>query len=348
MEFSAEQIAGFIDGKVQGDKNVKVNNVCKIEQGSEGKLAFLANEKYNHYLYDTKASIVIVNDSLVLEKPVKTTLIRVKDAYSCFAKLLEIYNQYKFARTGISSLSFVGEGSTLGEDCYLGEFAVIDKNVTIGQSCKIYPQVYVGQNVKIGNNVTLFAGVKIYHDVTIGDNCIIHSGCVIGADGFGFAPLEDGSFKKIPQIGDVVIEQDVELGANTCVDRSTMGTTLICKGTKIDNLCQIAHNTTIGNSTVMSAQTGLAGSTQIGSYCFIGGQVGFAGHLKVGNKVKIGGQSGIISDVEDGATILGTPAINARDFMKNFAYTKKLSEMEKRLRAVENQLKQKENNNNAL
>ena len=344
MEFNAKQIAEFLHGTVEGDDLVTVNNVCKIEQGKQGELAFLANEKYTPYIYETNASIVIVNNDLKLEKPVKATLVRVKDAYSAFASLLDIYNKYRFNRVGLSSLAFVDKTSHIGENCYIGEFAVIDRNVKIGGGSKIYPQVYIGENVKIGKNVTLFAGVKIYHDVTIGDNCIIHSGCVIGADGFGFAPLEDGTFKKIPQTGNVIIESDVELGANTCVDRSTIGTTLIKKGVKIDNLCQIAHNTSIGDSTVISAQSGLAGSTSIGSYCFIGGQVGFAGHLKVGNKVKIGAQSGIISDVEDGAAVLGSPSINAREFMKNYAYFRKISEMEKRLRSIENKLKDQDCN----
>ena len=232
-------------------------------------------------------------------------------------------------------MAFIHDSATVKENCYVGEYAVIEKNVSVGANCKIYPQVYIGEGVKIGDNVTLYAGVKIYHDVVIGNNCIVHSGAVIGADGFGFAPLEDGSFKKIPQTGNVIIEDDVEIGANACVDRSTMDSTIVHKGAKIDNLCQIAHNVSVGNNTVMSAQTGLAGSTEIGDNCFIGGQAGFAGHLKVGNRVKIAAKSGIISDIKDDSQIMGYPTFNAKDFMRSYILFKKLPEIEKRLRELE-------------
>ena len=338
MEFTAKQIAEFLGGMVEGNPSVSVKNVCKIEEGEQNALSFLANPKYAPYLYTTKASIVIINEDFKLENPISATLIRVKDAYSAFASLLELYNQYRFSRTGVSSLAFVNDNAKIGEDCYLGEYSVIDKGAVIGQNTRIYPQVYVGENVKIGNNVTIYAGAKIYHDVVIGNNCIIHSGVVIGADGFGFAPLNDGTFKKIPQTGNVIIEDDVEIGANACVDRSTMGSTVIHKGAKIDNLCQIAHNVTVGSNTVMSAQTGLAGSTQLGSNCFVGGQVGFAGHITIGDRVQIGAQSGVMSNVKDDSKVFGSPAINPKDFMRSYTLFKKLPEMEKRLRELESKL----------
>ena len=338
MELSAKQIADFLQGTTEGNSEVTVNKVCKIEEGELGGLSFLANPKYAQYIYSTEASAVIVNEDFVLEKPINATLIKVKDAYSAFASLLELYNQYRFNRKGISSLAFVNDSAKVGEDCYLGEYAVIDKDAVIGSNCRIYPQVYIGEGVKIGNNVTIYAGAKIYHDAVIGNNCIIHSGVVIGADGFGFAPLSDGTFKKIPQTGNVIIEDDAEIGANACIDRSTMGSTVIHKGAKIDNLCQIAHNVTVGSNTVMSAQTGLAGSTQIGNNCFIGGQVGFAGHIKIGDNVQIGAQSGVMSNVKDNSRLFGSPAINPTEYMRAYALFKKLPEMEKRLRELENKL----------
>ena len=342
MEFTAKQIAEFLGGRVEGNPDIKVGDFCKIEQGESGKLSFLANPKYTPYIYDTKASIVIVNESLELEKTTPATLIRVKDAYSSFATLLELVNQYRFNRTGISSLAFINESASVGQDCYIGEYAVIDKGAKIGSNCKIYPQVYVGENVQIGDNVVLYSGVKIYHDVVIGNDCIIHSGAVIGADGFGFAPLEDGSFKKIPQTGNVIIEDNVEIGANTCVDRSTMGATIIYKGAKIDNLCQIAHNVTVGRHTVIAAQTGLAGSVHLGENCFIGGQVGIIGHLKIGNRVKMAAKSGVISNLKDDTQIMGFPEMYARDFMRSYVLFKKLPEMEKRLMELENKLRDNE------
>ncbi|MBR1769020.1 MAG: UDP-3-O-(3-hydroxymyristoyl)glucosamine N-acyltransferase [Bacteroidales bacterium] len=339
MEFTAKQIAQFMQGEIEGDPEVKVSTLCKIEEGKEGALAFLANPKYTHYIYDTLASVVIVNDSLALERQPKATLIRVKDAYSSFASLLEMYNQYRSCRSGVSSLSFVDKTAVLGEDVYLGEFSVVEKGSSIGENSKIYPQVYVGENVHIGKNVTIFAGVKIYHDTVIGDNVIIHSGVVLGADGFGFAPLEDGTFKKIPQIGNVIIEDDVELGANTCVDRSTMGSTVIKKGTKIDNLCQLAHNVKIGQNTVMSAMTGVAGSTSIGDNCFIGGQVGFANSIKVGNRVKVGAKSAVMKNMKDDSAIQGNPAFSSRDFLKSSSVFRHLYELEKRVRELEKECK---------
>lgn len=342
MEFSAKQIASLLGGKVEGDENIVANKLCKIEQGEEKGLSFLANPKYNHYLYSTKSSIVIINESFVLEDKTNATLIRVKDAYSSFAKLLGIYNEYRFNRKGISSLAFIDKEAKVDEDSYVGEFAVIEKHSTIGKGSKIYPQVYIGENVHIGENVTIYAGVKIYHDTVIKDNCILHSGVVIGADGFGFAPLADGSFAKISQIGNVILEENVEIGANATVDRATMGSTVVGKGSKIDNLCQVAHNVTIGQSTVMASQTGISGSTQIGSNCFIGGQVGFAGHIKIGDRVQIGAQSGIMGNTKDDSKIMGYPAMNARDFMKCNVVFRQLPELEKRISLLEKQLKEKE------
>lgn len=338
MEFSAKQIAQMLEGRVEGNENAVVSKLCKIEEGEEGGLSFLANPKYNHYLYSTKASIVIINEDFEPEEEIKTTVIRVKDAYSCFAKLLEIYNQYRLNKNGISSLAFIDKQAEIAEDVYVGEFAVISKGAKIGKGSKIYPHVYIGDDVKIGENVTLFAGVRIYHDTVIGNNCILHSGAVLGADGFGFAPLADGTFKKIAQIGNVVIEDDVEIGANATIDRATMGSTKVMKGTKIDNLCQLGHNVVIGQSTAMAAQTGVAGSTKIGSNCFIGGQVGFSGHIKVGDRCSIGAQAGIISDVKDEARIIGSPAIDAKTYMKSYVYFRKLEQMKNKMDELEKRL----------
>ncbi len=338
MEFSAKQIAQMLEGRVEGNENAVVSKLCKIEEGEEGGMSFLANPKYNHYLYSTKASIVIINEDFEPEEEIKTTVIRVKDAYSCFAKLLEIYNQYRLNKNGISSLAFIDKQAEIAEDVYVGEFAVISKGAKIGKGSKIYPHVYIGDDVKIGENVTLFAGVRIYHDTVIGNNCILHSGAVLGADGFGFAPLADGTFKKIAQIGNVVIEDDVEIGANATIDRATMGSTKVMKGTKIDNLCQLGHNVVIGQSTAMAAQTGVAGSTKIGSNCFIGGQVGFSGHIKVGDRCSIGAQAGIISDIKDEARIIGSPAIDAKTYMKSYVYFRKLEQMKNKMNELEKRL----------
>lgn len=341
MEFTALQIAQFLKGRVEGNQDIKVTSLCKIEEGKQGCLAFLSNPKYAKYIYETKASVVIINEDFHLEKSVEPTLIRVKDAYSSFASILELYNQYKLQRSGISSLAFVNKEAKLGENVYLGEFAVVEKGAVVGNDTKIYPQVYVGENVKIGNNVTIFAGVKIYSDSVIGDNCIIHSGVVIGADGFGFAPLSDGTFRKIPQVGNVIIEENVEIGANTCVDRSTMGSTIVKKGTKLDNLCQIAHNVKIGQNTVMSALSGVAGSTSIGDNCFIGGQSGFANSLKVGDRVKVGAKTGVLQNVEDDAVVMGNPSFALKDFLRSVTIYKRLPELEQRIRTLEQQLKEK-------
>lgn len=332
----------MIGGTIEGDENVTVSKLCKIEEGEKGGLSFLSNPKYTHYIYSTKAGIVIVNEDFEAEEAISATLIRVKDAYSCFAQLLDVYNQYRLDKKGVSSLSFVDAKAKVAEDVYLGEFAVVSAHSSVGSGSKVYPHVYIGENVQIGANVTLFAGVRIYHDTVIGDNCIVHSGAVLGADGFGFAPMEDGTFKKIPQIGNVVLEEDVEIGANTAIDRATMGSTIVKKGSKIDNLCQIGHNVQIGRSTAMAAQVGVAGSSRVGDNCFVGGQVGFAGHISVGNRCSIGAQAGIISDVVDGARIIGSPAIDAKTFMKSYVYFRKLDRMQQKIDALEKRLKELE------
>jgi len=309
MEFKAQNIADFLGGTVDGDANVTVTGVAKIEEGKPGTLAFLSNPKYNKYIYETEASIVLVNQDFELEGEVQTTLIRVPDAYKAFASLLELYQQAKGDKSGIENPSFIDPTATLGKDIYLGAFAYIGKNVKIGNHVKIYPQVYIGDNSTIGDDSILFAGVKIYEDTKIGLACIIHAGAVIGSDGFGFAPNEDGTYQKIPQVGNVVLEDLVEIGANSTIDCATMGSTIIRKGTKIDNLVQIAHNVEIGENTVMAALTGIAGSTKVGSNCRFGGQVGIAGHLSIGDHVNLGAMSGVSNNIKSNMTVLGAPAM---------------------------------------
>ena len=309
MEFKAQSIADFLGGTVQGNLNVTVTGVAKIEEGKPGTLAFLSNPKYNKYIYETEASIVIVNQDFELEAEVKATLIRVPDAYKAFASLLELYQQAKSNKSGIENPSFVDPTATIGQDIYLGAFAYIGKNVKIGNHVKIYPQVYVGDNTIIGDDSILFAGVKIYEDTKIGKACIVHAGAVIGSDGFGFAPNEDSTYQKIPQMGNVILEDLVEIGANTTIDCATMGSTIIRKGTKIDNLVQIAHNVEIGENTVMAALTGIAGSTKVGNNCRFGGQVGVAGHLTIGDRVNLGAMSGVSNNIKSDMTVLGAPAM---------------------------------------
>lgn len=342
MEFTAGQISQMLGGEVVGNDNVVVNTLCKIEEGIEKGMSFLSNPKYEHYIYDTKASVVIVNKSFEPEKDIKTTIIKVDDAYACFAKVLDIYNEYMLNKEGVSSLSFISKTSTIEGEPYIGEFAFIGENVKIGQGAKIYPHVYIGDNVQIGDNVTFFSGAKVYHSCVIGNNCSINSGAVIGADGFGFAPLADGSFKKIAQIGNVILEDNVDIGANTTIDRATMGSTIIKKGVKLDNLIQIAHNVIIDENTVMAAQAGVSGTTKIGKNCFIGGQVGFAGHITIGDNVKIGAQSGIMSNIEDNASVLGSPSWNARPYMKSYLYFRKLPDLADKINELEKRIKELE------
>lgn len=309
MEFKAQSIADFLGGTIEGDPNVVVSGVAKIEEGIPGTLAFLSNPKYNKYLYETQASIVIINKDFELEADVKATLIRVPDAYKAFASLLELYIQAKGSKVGIENPSYIDATATTGKDIYLGAFAYVGKNVKIGNYVKIYPHVYIGDNTVIGDDCTLFAGVKIYEDTQIGQGCIIHAGAVVGSDGFGFAPREDGTYQKIPQVGNVILEDWVEIGANTTIDCATMGSTIIRKGTKIDNLVQIAHNVEVGENTVMAALTGIAGSTKIGRNCRFGGQVGVAGHLTIGDRVNLGAMSGVSRNIKADQTVLLAPAM---------------------------------------
>lgn len=330
MEFTAKQIAELIQGRVEGNEDAKVSDFAKIEEGKPGAISFLANPKYNHYIYETKSSVVLVNEDTVFEQPVEPTLIRVPNAYEAVAKLLQIYQAMQPKKSGIDSLAYIDAEAEVADDCYVGAFAYVGKGVKIGKGCQIYPHAYIGDGVVLGDGCQIFPKVTIYHGCRLGNNVTIHAGSVIGADGFGFAPNTDG-YEKIPQIGIVVIEDNVEIGANTCVDRSTMGQTLIHKGVKLDNLIQVAHNVEIGENTVMSAQVGVAGSEKIGSWCMVGGQVGFSGHHKVGDRVMIGAQSGILGDLKDGEVVMGYPAMDSKTFMKSSAIMRRLPEMYKDL-----------------
>lgn len=339
MEFSAIQIATFLSGTVEGDPEVKVYNVAKIEEGAPGMLSFLANPKYSQYLYTTQSSIVLINNDFELQDKVSATLIRVPDAYAAFAQLLGLYQQFMQSKSGVSSLSFISKDATYGEDVYIGEFAFIGERAKIGNRVKIYPQVYIGDDVVIGDNTIIYAGAKLYAQTVVGKSCILHSGCVIGADGFGFAPQEDGSYNKIPQIGNVVLGDNVEIGANTCVDCATMGSTRIKDGVKLDNLIQIAHNVEVGTNTAIAAQTGVSGSTKIGKNCVIAGQVGMVGHIHIADKTKIGAQSGILGSVKkEGEELMGSPAIKLRDYLKMSVYTKNIEKLVKRVEELEKKL----------
>lgn len=329
MEFTAKQIADFIGGTVEGNEQTTVNNFAKIEEGKEGTIAFLSNPKYTHYIYETKASIVLVNEDLLLEKPVTTTLIRVKNAYECVAKLMQMYAASLPKKTGIDSLAFVSKTAEIGQDVYIAPF------------------VYIGDGVKIGDGTRIFPNVTIYDGCQIGKNVTIHAGAVIGADGFGFAPNQDG-YDKIPQMGIVVIEDNVEIGANTCVDRSTMGQTVIHKGVKLDNLIQVAHNCEIGENTVMSAQVGMAGSTKIGAWCMVGGQAGFSGHITIADKTMVGAQCGVISDTKgNGENLIGSPAMNPKEFFKAKALYRRLPDMYKEIGALRKELEELKKQHNA-
>jgi len=332
MEFSAKQIADLLEGKVEGKSDIKVNNISKIEEGKEGTLAFLANPKYTPYIYTTKASIVLVNQDFKADKEISATLIRVKDAYKAFASLLEVYQQHKNYKVGISTKATIEDSVNLGENIYVGVGVYIGENVVIGDDAKIYPNTYIGDNTVIGENTTIFSGVNIYSETNIGNNCTIHSGVVIGSDGFGFAPQNDDEFKKIPQIGNVIIEDNVEIGANSTIDRATIGSTIIRKGVKLDNLLQVAHNVEIGENTVIAAQTGIAGSTKIGKNCMIGGQVAIAGHITVADNVKAGARTGIAQTVKkEGVILQGIPAMDVRSFYRSSAVFKILPDMKRQL-----------------
>jgi UDP-3-O-[3-hydroxymyristoyl] glucosamine N-acyltransferase len=320
MEFTAKQIAEFIGGRIEGNENAAVNTFAKIEEGREGAISFLSNPKYTHYLYDTKSTIVLINEDVELEKPVSPTLIRVKNAYECVAKLLQLYDSMKPKKTGVDALAFVSPTAKIGKDVYIGPFA------------------YIGENVEIGDGTRIFPHVTIYDGTRIGQRVTIHAGAVIGADGFGFAPNTEG-YEKIPQIGIVIIEDDVEIGANTCIDRSTMGQTLIHRGVKLDNLIQVGHNCEIGENTVMSAQAGMAGSTKVGAWCMVGGQAGFSGHITIADKTIVGAQSGVISNTKgNGEQLIGAPAVNPKMYFKARALDAKLPEMYRQIAALQREL----------
>ncbi|MCF6294458.1 MAG: UDP-3-O-(3-hydroxymyristoyl)glucosamine N-acyltransferase [Flavobacteriaceae bacterium] len=339
MKFTATQIAGILEGDIVGCPDVEVSKLAKIEEGTKGTLTFLANPKYTQYIYSTKASITIVNKDFSPENELSTTLIKVEDAYKAFSKLLEYYNEIKMNKTGIEQPCFISDSSTYGEHIYIGAFSYIGDNVKIGNKVKIYPNSYIGDNVTIGNGVVVFSGAKIYSECIIGNNCIINSGAIIGADGFGFTPNEKGEYNKVPQTGNVILEDYVDIGAATTIDRATLGSTIIRRGAKLDNQIQIAHNVEIGKNTVIAAQTGIAGSTKIGENCQIGGQVGIAGHLSIGNNVKIQAQSGIGRNVKDDEVLQGSPAFSYGDYNKSYVYFKNLPKIIKNIADLEKKVK---------
>lgn len=339
MEFNIRDIAALLKGKIEGDCDIKLSGVSKIEEGRPGTLAFLANPKYEQYIYTTAASAVLVNNDFKPAHQLKCTIIRVNSAYDSIAVLLKMYESMKPKPSGIEQPSYIDPSVKIGSSPYVGAFAYIGKNAVIGDNVLIYPQVYIGENVEIGNGSTIYPGVKIYHGCKIGANCTIHSGTVIGADGFGFAPSEEGDYNKIPQIGNVVIENNVEIGANTCIDRATMGSTKIAAGVKLDNLIQVAHNTVIGENTVVAAQSGFAGSSKVGKHCLFGGQTGMVGHLTVGDNVHVAAQSGIASNIPDNAILRGSPAFEYAKYQKCLAVFKKLPEIYKDLITIRKDLK---------
>ena len=342
MIFTAKQIAEILQGEIEGDETTKVSKLAKIEAADEGSLTFLSNPKYTPYIYSTKASLTIVNKTFEAEANISTTLIRVEDAYKAFSKLLEYYNMVKMNKKGIENPNFVSETAVYGKEVYLGAFSYLGDNVTLGDNVKIYPNVYIGDNVRIGDHVTVFAGAKIYSETVIGNHCVIHSGAIVGADGFGFTPNEHGEYSKVPQIGNVIIEDFADVGAGTTIDRATLGSTIIRKGVKLDNQIQIAHNVEIGEHTAIAAQTGVAGSTKIGKNCLIGGQVGIAGHLIIGNQVKIQAQSGIGRNIKDGESIQGSPALGYSDYNKSYVHFKNLSKIVDKVYKLEKKINNNE------
>lgn len=327
MKFTAAQIAGIIEGTVDGNPEIEVSKLAKIEEGIEGSLTFLANPKYTPYIYSTMASITIVNNDFMPEQRLTTTLIRVEDAYKAFSKLLEYYNKVKLNKLGVETPTFISESAIYGEDIYLGAFSYLGDNVTIGKNVKIYPNVYIGDNVTIGDDCVIFAGAKIYSESVIGNTVYIHSGAIVGADGFGFSPNEKGEYSKVPQIGNVIIEDFVDIGAGTTIDRATLGSTVIREGVKLDNQIQIAHNVEIGKHTAIAAQTGVAGSSKIGEYCLIGGQVGIAGHITIGNRVRVQAQSGIGRNIKDDEVLQGSPSFGYADWNRSYVHFKNLPKL---------------------
>ncbi len=339
MEFTAKQIAELLNGTIDGDTEAKVSRLSKIEEGMPGSLTFLANPAYTPHIYSTNASITIVNEDFEATQPIRSTLIRVPNAHQAFAKLLEVYNQVRRDKKGIEQQSFIDPSATVGKDVYIGSFAYIGKNVKVGDGARIYPNCYVGDNCTIGSNTTLFQGVKLYSECVIGANCTMHSGVVIGADGFGFQPNQENNYHKVPQIGNVIIEDHVEVGANSTIDRATLGSTIIRKGVKLDNLIQIAHNVEIGENTVIAAQTGVAGSTKIGKNCMIGGQVGIVGHITIADGVKIAAQSGIGNSItKENEIVQGSPAFNIGDYKRAYVGFRKLPDLEKKISELEKAL----------
>ena len=331
MNFTAGQIADQLNGTIVGNRDVDINTLSRIEEGKKGSLTFLANPKYTEYIYSTDASATIVANDFEPTEKITTTLIKVKDPYSSFTTILELFNDDKSKKVGISDKSYIDKSSIISKSSYVGSYTTIGKNSVIGNDCVIYSQVFIGDNVKIGNSCKIYPGTKILNDTIIGNNCIIHSSCSIGSDGFGFAPNDDGTYKKIPQTGNVVIGNNVEIGSNSTIDRATIGSTIINDGVKLDNQIQIAHNVEIGENTAIAAQSGIAGSTKIGKNCMIGGQVGIIGHLKIGDNVKIQAQAGVTSDVESNARITGTPAISYMNYNKSYIHFKNLPEIVKKI-----------------
>ena len=338
MQFTAEMIAGLLGGEIVGDKSATVSTVSSIDGGKQGSLAYLTNPRYEQYVYTTEASIVLVDKSFEPTQEVRTTLIKVANVGECVLNLLEMYNASRPRKTGISKLASISEEAAVGEGCYVGEFAVVERGAKIGDNVQIYPQCYIGDNVTIGEGTMLYPGVKIYEGCVIGRNCILHAGAVIGADGFGFAPREDGTFAKIPQLGNVILEDNVEIGANTCIDRAKTDHTIIRSGVKLDNLIQIGHNVEVGANTVMSAQVGIAGTSKVGSNCFVAGQVGIADHVTIGNRVKIGSKSGIDKAVADDEIRFGYPALPGMQYHRSFAVFRQLPDMATKLREIEKRL----------
>jgi UDP-3-O-[3-hydroxymyristoyl] glucosamine N-acyltransferase len=339
MEFTATTIAGLLKGEIEGNPDIKVNTITKIEEGIEGALSFLANPKYEHYIYETKSSVVLVNKSFVPSAFIRATLIRVENSYEAFASLLRLVDQARPRKKGIHPTAIIETSAKVGSDVFIGPYTYIGENCIIGDGCSIYPHVYIGDNTRMGNNCTINPGVKIYHDCLLGEGCIIHAGSVIGSDGFGFAPQSDNEFMKIPQLGNVVLEDHVEIGANVTIDRATMGSTIIRKGVKLDNLIQIGHNVEVGENTVMAAQTGISGSTKVGKNCMFGGQVGLAGHIKIADGTKIGAQGGILGDVkEENTVILGSPAIELKQYLRSSVVFKKLPEMKVKIDSLEKEI----------
>ena len=343
MEFTAQQIADFLKGSVEGDPAAKVNNFSKIEEGKPGTITFLANPKYEHFIYQTKASIILVNKDFSPTAAIESTLIRVSNAYTSLATLLNLVEQSKKRKSGIDTSAFIARTAVVGENCYVGTFTYIGEETVIGKGCMIHPHVYIGDHVKIGDNTIIYPHVTIYDGCIIGNNCIFHAGAVIGADGFGFAS-DNGIYKKIPQLGNVIIEDEVEIGANTAIDRAVIGSTTIHKGVKLDNLIQIAHNVEIGENTAMASQVGIAGSTKVGSNCMFGGQVGLGGHITIGDNTQIGAQSGVISNIRENSQIMGTPAIPIKRFMQSSIIIRKLPEIYQTLNRLEKEVEELKKN----